>query len=105
MQEIIERILEGNFDYENGSLDISCTKIELSIPQGGIYEGSFHLTSSPGQITDGYVTSSDIRMECLTPEFSGSDVEIFYCFHSENMEEGDVIKGAFSLLRLAGQAP
>lgn len=103
MQEIIERILEGNFDYENGSLDFSCAKIELSIPQGGIYEGSFHITSSPGQITDGYVTSSDIRMECLTPEFSGSDVEIFYCFHSENMEEGDVIKGAFSVVSNHGE--
>ena len=88
MQEIIERILEGNFDYENGSLDFSCSKIEFTMPKDSVYEGSFHIISSPGQITNGFITSSDIRMECLTPEFSGSEAEIFYCFHSGSMEEG-----------------
>lgn len=103
MQEIIERILEGNFDYENGSLDFSCSKIEFTLSKDSVYEGSFHIISSPGQITNGFITSSDIRMECLTPEFSGSEAEIFYCFHSGSMEEGDVVKGAFYVVSNQGE--
>ena len=103
MQEIIKRILEGNFDYENGSLDFSCAKIELTLPKGSIYEGSFHINSTQGCYTNGYVSSSDIRMECLTTEFIGNNVEISYCFHGENMEEGDVVKGTFSIVSNRGE--
>lgn len=103
MQKIIKRILEGNFDYENGSLDFSCAKVEVSLQKGSVCEGSFYITSSPGQIVNGYVYSSDIRMECVTKEFVGNAVEIFYCFHGENMEEGDVVKGAFSIASNHGE--
>ena len=34
MQKIINQILEGNFDYESGSLDFSCSKIEFAIQKG-----------------------------------------------------------------------
>lgn len=103
MYDIINEILEGNFDYENGSLDFSCAKIELTLPKECIYEGSFHITSTPGRLTNGYVVTSDLRMECLTPDFSGSDAEIAYCFHGEHTEEGDVIKGTFSVISNQGE--
>ncbi len=103
MRDIVERISGGNFDYENGSLDFSCAKIEIVIPRGVVYEGSFQITSSSGYSANGYVYSSDIRMECLTPEFSGSDVEVFYCFHGDTMEEGEVLKGAFSIVSNQGE--
>ena len=41
MEEVIDRLLEGDFDYENGSLDFSCTKLELTIKSGEVREGSF----------------------------------------------------------------
>lgn len=103
MQEMIDRILEGNFDYENGSLDFSCAKIEISIPAGESYEGTFGIRSTPGQLTDGYINTTDFRMECLTPAFSGSDAEIAFCFHGENMEEGDVVKGVFNVISNHGE--
>lgn len=103
MQEIIDKILGGNFDYEDGSLDFSCSKVELTLPKGTIYEGSFHINSTQGCYAKGYVTTSDIRMECLTPEFIGNDVEVSFCFHGENMEEGDVVKGTFSIVSNRGE--
>ncbi|MCM1187034.1 MAG: DUF5717 family protein [Lachnoclostridium sp.] len=109
MQEMIRRILDGDFDYENGSLDFSCSKIELELSKGSTYEGSFYINSSPGTVgtmgrfIDGYVVSSDLRMECLTPEFSGSNAEVAYCFHGEHLEEGDVVKGAFSVISNRGE--
>ena len=103
MQEIVKRILEGNFEYENGSLDFSCTKLEISLSGGSVYEGSFHITATSEGFTEGYIMSSDIRMECLTTEFTGNDVEILFCFHGENMEEGDVLKGTFSVVSNQGE--
>ncbi len=103
MQEIIRRILDGDFDYEKGSLDFSCAKIELTLRKGNTYEGSFCLDSPRGSAASGYVVSSDLRMECLTPEFSGSHAEIAYCFHGEYLEEGDVVKGAFYIISNRGE--
>lgn len=103
MQEIIRRILDGDFDYENGSLDFSCSKIELSLNKESVYEGSFYINAPLGKFTNGYVVSSDLRMECLTPEFSGNNAEIAYCFHGEHMEEGDVVKGAFYVISNRGE--
>lgn len=103
MQEIIDQILEGNFDYENGSLDFEYTKIEINIPAGEVYEGSFHVRSTPGCLTDGHVSTTDLRMECLTPVFSGSEEEIAYRFHGEDTEEGDVIKGVFNVISNHGE--
>lgn len=103
MQEVIDRLLEGNFDYENGSLDFSCTKLELTIKKGECVRGSFRIYAGSGRYTKGSVISSDGRMECLTPEFVGCEEEISYCFHGENMEEGDVVKGEFYVISNQGE--
>lgn len=103
MQDIIERILEGNFDYEGGSLDFSCAKVELNLQRGEAFEGSFRIFSTPGCPTYGTVISSDLRMECLTPSFTGADEEIAYRFHGPDLEEGDVIKGEFCVISNQGE--
>ncbi|MCI8789156.1 MAG: hypothetical protein HFH92_08620, partial [Lachnospiraceae bacterium] len=58
MQKIINQILEGNFDYESGSLDFSCAKIEFTIHKGGQYEDSFRIFAPSGAYTAGTVLSS-----------------------------------------------
>lgn len=103
MQEIINQVLKGNFDYENGSLDFSCAKIELALKKGEQREGTFRILSTQGQFTCGRVISSDLRMECLTGEFTGCDEEISYCFHGENLDEGDVVKGSFYVISNHGE--
>lgn len=102
-EEVIERILEGDFAYENGSLDFSCTKLELTIKAGERREGSFRIFGEQGKLTQGSVISSDGRMECVTREFVGSEEEIFYCFHGENLEEGEVVKGEFYVISNQGE--
>ncbi len=103
MREIIDRILEGNFDYENGSLDFSCAKVEINIPAGSVYEGSFHIHSTSGVLTDGYISTTDLRVECITTTFSGYDEEIAFRVHGEYMEEGEVVKGAFNVISNHGE--
>lgn len=103
MQKVIDQTMEENFDYENGSLDFSCAKIEISLNRGEMYEGSFRIYAGQGQYTNGTVLASDLRMECLTKEFTGCDEEILFCFHGENLEEGDVVKGNFYVISNQGE--
>ncbi len=103
MGQVIDQILEGDFCYENGSLDFSCSKIEITLKRGEQCEGSFFLYAPQGVYANGTVLSSDLRMECLTAEFVGSQEEIFYCFHGEHLEEGDVVKGNFSVISNQGE--
>ncbi len=103
MQKLINQILEGNFDYENGSLDFSCSKIELSVKPGEVYEGSFRIYGTRDMFTGGRVVSSDWRMECLSTDFIGTEEEIFFRFHSATLEEGDVVKGNFYIISNQGE--
>lgn len=41
MQQYIERILEGKFEYDKGNLEFGCSKIELTLKRGEICEGMF----------------------------------------------------------------
>lgn len=103
MQKMINQILEGNFDYGNGSLDFSCAKIEITLRQGDSYEGSFRILAPEGQFTSGYCLSSDLRMECLTKEFIGCEEEIAFVFHGEMLEEDEVVKGNFQIISNQGE--
>ena len=103
MQKIIEQILEGNFGYENGSLDFSYSKIEICLRGEKTYEGSFRIFAPSGKYTTGRVTSSDLRMECITTEFVGTDEEISFCFHGEHLAEGEVVKGTFDIVSNQGE--
>lgn len=103
MEEVINRLLEGNFEYENGSLDFSCSKLELNLKPGQKQEGSFQIIGEDGKYIRGYVISSDDRMECLTKDFVGYKEEIYYCFHGENLLEGDTVKGEIYIISNQGE--
>lgn len=103
MQGIVDQILDGKYDYENGSLDFSCAKLEIVMHKEEVCEGSFLVYSSSSGVTQGFVSTTDMRMECLTREFVGNGEEIFYCFHGEHLEEGDVVKGNFCIISNQGE--
>lgn len=103
VKQIIREILEGNFKYDNASLDFSCPEIELSVQAGEMAEGSFTIYGPEGILTEGYVVSSDLRMECLTSSFAGSQDEIFYRVDVSDRKAGDEIKGAFHIVSNQGE--
>ncbi len=103
MREVIDRILEGKFEYERGGLEFSESRIEIRLQAGEDCEGSFHIYGKAGYITKGFLYSSDGRMECLTDQFSGSGEEIGYIFHGRGMEAGDVLQGNFYAVSSQGE--
>ena len=76
MQDAAEKILEGKFNDNVYSLDFSSPVIELSLRQGEIYEGNFTITGPENEVTEGTVSSTRLKMQVLTGEFSGRQEEI-----------------------------
>lgn len=103
MEEQIANLLEGNFDFESGSLDFSCTKLELTLYCGEQVEGSFKVYGPKGRPTRGKVFSSEPRMHCLTETFIGEEEVISYRFDGTGLEEGAVLKGEFDFISNQGE--
>ena len=103
MRRTVERILNGQFDYEKGSLDLSLSRIELTLAPDEIYTGSFFIKAVRGRLTEGRVYSSDIRMELIVDSFSGLESEIGYTFSAQGLEEGDVAQGELYIISNQGE--
>ena len=103
MREVINRILDEKFEYERGGLEFSESRIEINLQAGEDFEGSFRLIGKPGYVTEGFIYTSDERMECLSEEFSGTGEEIGYIFHGKGMESGDVLQGNFCVVSNQGE--
>ena len=103
MRQAVEEILNGKFNHDKGSLDFSCQRIQLEIRADEVAEDSFMIYGSAGQVTEGYVVSSDLRMECITRSFSGIQDEILYRFDARGMEAGEEVKGAFNIISNQGE--
>ena len=105
MKGIVERILEGKFEYETGKLEFSKSKVEISLYPGESYEGSFVVKGPEGKLIQGEVRSSNAKMECVTENFSGNGNEIGFIFHGDGLVEGDVVKGYFYIVSNCGDTP
>ncbi|HKM03546.1 MAG TPA: DUF5717 family protein [Lachnospiraceae bacterium] len=99
----MNRFIQGDFEYESGSLDFSCQKIELTMKQGEVQQGNFTITSASDTKAEGKVESSHLRMSCLTPSFQGEEITIFYSFSSKGMEEGEIFRGDFNIVSNKGE--
>ena len=103
MEDLREDLLEENFNYENGSLDFSCTKLEINLFKDEVCEGSFKIYGPGSRLTRGTVFSTESRMRCLEESFIGEESDIPYSFDSRGLEEGDVVKGEFIVLSNQGE--
>ncbi len=103
MQSAVDKILSGEFSVNTHSLDFSCPRIELLVRPNERYEGSFTVSGPEGLATEGRVMTNRLRMKCLTERFSGAEEEIVYCFDATDMEEGESIKGEFSIISNRGE--
>ncbi len=103
MKQVIDRILDGQFEYERGTLEFSTERIELTIKPGEDVEGSFSIKGPEAKYTEGTVSATEVRMEVLTPEFVGSDDSISYRFRGEGLSAGDVLKGNFRVISNQGE--
>lgn len=64
-------------------------------------EGFFTITAPGG--AEGFVRSSDERMQCLPSFFCGSEEQVNYCFQTEGMQEGEIRSGSFFVVSDCGE--
>jgi len=100
---VVDEILDGKFHVEDGSLEFSCPRVTLSLQADAACEGSFFVYGPEGVVTEGEVSASDLRMECTSTRFSGSEDEIFYRFHAVGMEAGEEVSGSFHIISNRGE--
>ena len=103
MQDAVKRILEGNFNNDIHALDFSSPVIELTLREGEDYEGSFTIFGQENELTEGSVSSSRLRMQCMTDQFSGPQEEILYYFDASGMTEGETLRGEFRVISNQGE--
>ncbi len=103
MKNVIDRLLNGQFEYSERTLSFSIPRLELSIKPGEDYEGSFVVHGPSDRMVQGGITSSEMRMEIITAGFSGSEFEVAYKFHGKGLCAGDVLKGNFSVISNQGE--
>lgn len=98
-----DEILDGKFHMDDGSLEFSSPRVTLSLQADTACEGSFFVYGPGGSVTEGTVTTSDIRMTCVTKRFGGSEDEIFYRFDAAGMEAGAEVRGSFFIISNRGE--
>lgn len=103
MRKRIKQLASGKFEHTRPKLSLSAAKIELEVLEGRDVTGEFTITSVNHVKMRGIVYSSNPRMECLTPQFTGEEVRIRYQFHSEGLMEGDIQKGDFFIVCNQGE--
>ena len=103
MKEIVEQLLKGKNYYAERNLDFSTSRVELSLSAGEVVEGSFTIFGAEGKLLVGEVSSTDMRMEVVTKDFSGTPYEVSYRFSARGLSKGDVLKGDFRIVSNQGE--
>lgn len=102
-REVIEKLINGSFEYESERLLFDVQSIEEIIPCEEPFYGSFTISSADGEDIKGFISSSSMRMVCRRGEFSGSEFKVEYTFDPTGLEPGDVVKGDVQIISNGGE--
>lgn len=103
MNSILDRYIDGKFEYKKGSLDFSCSKIELTVSKEIMVEGHFEIRCVGAKRAEGYIIVTDNRIKCHNRTFTGNEASIKYTFDSTGMEEGEVLRAEFQIISNMGE--
>lgn len=103
MRELRERIVTDGWRRIEGSLLFSHKQVELLAAPEEKAEGFFSITSTAGELTEGFVRSKDERMQCLTEKFAGEAENIEYRFDAGGMKDGETRSGRFFVISNCGE--
>ena len=98
MRRRLRQLAGGRFDFTLPNASFSVDKIDIQVKEGTDHQDEFEMISQSEIPVRGIVYSSNPRMECLTPQFDGEKVRIRYQFHSEDLIEGDIQRGCFTIV-------
>lgn len=103
VKEIVEQLLNGKYFYAERNLDFSTPRVELYLGAGESVEGSFTIFGSEERLLVGEISSTELRMQVITRDFSGTPYEASYRFDATGLSKGDVIQGDFRIISNQGE--
>ena len=103
VKEIVEQLLNGKYFYAERNLDFSTPRVELYLGAGESVEGSFTIFGSEERLLVGKISSTELRMQVITRDFSGTPYEASYRFDATGLSKGDVIQGDFRIISNQGE--
>ena len=103
MKEIIEQLLKGQYFTAERNLDFSTPRVELYIGAGEVVEGTFTIFGPEDRLLVGEISSTEVRMQVITRDFSGTPYEASYRFDATGLSKGDVIQGDFRIISNQGE--
>ncbi|MBR2275686.1 MAG: hypothetical protein IJ873_06460 [Lachnospiraceae bacterium] len=103
MPDVVDRLINGFFEYESEKLLFSVPKIEAEVVPGTPYEGSVTVKTEGGGEVTGFVYTSSMRVVCTTPEFTAKEFEIKFGFDPTGLEVGAIVKGDIQIVSNAGE--
>ena len=78
MQECIENLAEGIFEYSVPQIELSEKKLIISTKYGENKSTGFNIKTLDGKIVEGSVYTSNYRLNCQTPQFCGREASIAF---------------------------
>ncbi len=103
MNSMLDRYIDGKFEYETGSLDFSCSRIEITLAKGENYEGEFTITCVGAERAEGYVLSTNHRLVIKNKTFTGHTTILRYTFNSVGLDEGETFRAEFHIISNKGE--
>ncbi|MDO4188114.1 MAG: DUF5717 family protein [Lachnospiraceae bacterium] len=103
MREIIDKLVDGVFEYDTDKLLFDVQSIEVKLSTKEIHEGTIHITSEENTPVKGFIYSSNMRFVVRETEFNTNDFIVEYIFDPTGLEAGDVVKGDVQIVSSAGE--
>ena len=103
LREIIDKLVDGVFEYDTDKLLFDVESIEAKLSAKEIHEGTLHITSQDGTNVKGFIYSSSMRVVVRETEFNTNDFLVEYIFDPTGLEAGDVVKGDIQIVSSAGE--
>ena len=103
LREIIDKLVDGVFEYDTDKLVFDVQSIEAKLSSKELHEGTLHITSPNGTNIKGYIYSKTMRVVVKDNEFNSNDFTVEYVFDPTGLEAGDVVKGDIQIVSSAGE--
>lgn len=103
LRQMPGRMAGEQYHIIRGPLSFSTAKVETTVRPGETLEGTFTVYGTSGAGASGFVSSSDLLMQCETAEFAGAADEVAWCFDAGNLRSGDHVSGYFRIVSNQGE--
>ena len=103
MQRQIQKLAAGKFEDDLPIIRLEPDKLELSVTEHTVYEGTFLVESDNEVPLRGVIYSSHPRLKIVNPVFSGVKNNISYTVDATDLTEGDLLKGEVCVVCAFGE--